>query len=283
MIRVLAVFLWMTACVKTPQLLGPEALLSAGQAREVPFAMRGVFKAKLTVRGEILPSLPGAMILHRPDRFRIVFKAPIGGPVITLVSNGAGVAMHSHRNDLTILEPDAKGALADLMGEGTGLASLTNVLLAGLPLPQIVPVRTETDESGTQFVYSGPEGSELKVRLHPGGELAKMESWDSKGGLLLSVSHESLVRVEGMRMPKVTVVEIPAQAFHLRLQFSDWSELAKIPAAFGLDVPPGVEVMDVETALEFLGFSEKLEEEAETTAPETTAPETKEAEESSLP
>jgi hypothetical protein len=272
MIRVLILILLTAGCVKTPQLLGPEALLSAGQARQIPFAMRGKFSAKLTARGEAMPSLPGAMIVHRPDRFRIVLNAPIGGPVLTLVSNGTGAAMHLHRNKMTILEPDAQVALADLMGEGTGLASLTNVFLAGLPLPQAVPIRTETDEFGTQFVYAGPVGSELKVRLHPGGELAKMESWGSSGELLFSIAHESLVQIAGKGMPKVTVVEIPSQEVQLRLKFSDWSELAKIPKAFGLDVPPGMEVMDVKAALEFMGIKEDPEEDPDPEVEESGLP-----------
>jgi hypothetical protein len=253
MIRVLCLFLLMTGCVKTPEVLSPDALLAAGQARKIPFAMRGKFSAKLTVRGESFPSLPGAMILHQPDRFRIEMNAPIGGPVFTLVSNGSGVAMHLHRDKVTILEPEAQVFLSSFMGEGTGLKSLTSVLLGGVPLQDERPVRTETDESGTRFVYAGPQGSELKIILHPGGELARMESLDSSGVLLFSMEHESLVQVEGKGMPKVSVIEIPSQEIHLRLKFSGWSELAKIPEAFGLGVPAGIEVLDGKTALERIG------------------------------
>jgi len=263
MIRVFCLVLLMTGCVKTTEVLSPDALLAAGQSRKIPFAMRGKFSAKLTVRGESVPSLPGAMILYQPDRFRIEMNAPIGGAVFTLVSNGSGVAMHLHRDKVTILEPEAQVFLSGFMGEGTGLKSLTRVLLGSLPLQDGVPVRTEIDASGTRFVYAGPKGSELKVSLHPGGELARMESLDSEGVLLFSMEHESLTQVEGKGMPKVSVIEIPAQEVHLRLKFSGWSELAKIPAAFGLDVPAGVEVVDVKTALERMGLEEALEQEGD--------------------
>jgi hypothetical protein len=74
-----------------------------------------------------------------------------------------------------------------------------------------------------------------------------VETFDAAGVLLFSVAHESLVSVDGLRMPKVTVIENPALEVRLRLKFSDWSELAKIPEVFGLDAPDGVEVLDANT------------------------------------
>jgi hypothetical protein len=252
MIRLLSCcfFLFLTACPKAPVDLSPDAVLQGAQQRAVPFAMRGKFSAKFTENGKTYPSLPGVMILHRPNRFRIAVSAPIGGPIFTSVSDGVGFAVHLHRENQMIFEPEAKNFMSGFIGEGgAALQSLTNVLMGGFSLEGLELIRTEEIESdlGPLFVFSGPFKPVLKIRFYPGGELARVETFDAAGVLLFSVAHESLVSVDGLRMPKVTVIENPALEVRLRLKFSDWSELAKIPEVFGLDAPDGVEVLDANT------------------------------------
>jgi len=252
MIRVLICFLFffLTACPKAPVDLSPDAVLQGAQQRAVPFAMRGKFSAKLTENGKTYPSLPGVMIAHRPDRFRITLSAPIGGPVFSLISDGVGFAVHLYREKKMVLEPEAKTFLSGFMGEGgDSMQRLTNVLMGGFPLEGLELLRTEEDESelGPLFVFSAPFAPEFKVRFYPGGELARLETFDHAGKLVFFVEHESLTSVDGLMMPKVTVIENRALNVRLRLKFSDWSELAKIPEIFGLDVPDGMEVLDSNT------------------------------------
>ena len=246
------VLMLVMGCPKAPNNLTDQALLELGQSRDIPYAMRGKFSAKVTAKGDPMPGLPGAMILHQPDRFRIALNAPIGGPVFTLISDGTGVGLVLHRENVYILVEHAADLLGPLVNQGVGLESLTAVLLGSVPWSETAPSSIEEIEDGIRFVYSGPEGSSVKVQLHPGGELALLETFDAEDVLVFSVAHREYSKVEGFRMPKKTYIQMPAADLSVQLKFSDWSELAKIPNAFGLDAPSGVEVIGYEEALERL-------------------------------
>ena len=258
MTRIFALFFvfLLSACPKAPADLEPEALLEAGQARKVPYAMRGKFSAKIVFE-EAFPSLPGAVILHKPARFRIAVNAPIGGPVFTFVSNGEGVGLilHSAPEELAntyILVEDARDFLGEGGEGGVGLESFTSLLMGTLPYKTQTPIRTEEDEEGTLFVYAGPAMAETQIRLHNGGELLQLEIFNGEGKKVFTLRNDELMKVAGIRMPKSTVIESPIHGLQLKLKYSDWAELAQIPDAFGLEAPSGVEVIDVETAFQRL-------------------------------
>jgi hypothetical protein len=134
------------------------------------------------------------------------------------------------------------------------LESFTSLLMGTLPYTTQAPVRTEEDEEGTLYVYAGPALAETQVRLHAGGELLQFEIFNAEGTRVFTLRNDDLVKVAGIRMPKSTLIEVPIYGMKLTLKYSDWSELAQIPDAFGLDVPSGVEVIDLETAIERLGM-----------------------------
>ena len=235
------------ACPKAPVGSGsgpsPEALLEAAETRSVSYALRGRFSAKLSVPNQAIPSLPGALLLHPPGRMRMAMNAPIGGPVVTAVSDGVGLLLLMHRDGKAVLTEDLSETLRSMFGLEVTPEFFSKALMCSVPFDVSSPQKVDSTEASTVFHYQGLRGTRIEMSLQSSGMMDTLRAMNNQGVLELELTCSSPKKMEDQWMPGVMSISLPRLSMALRLKFSDWEELTKIPDAFGLEVPSGVETV----------------------------------------
>jgi len=240
-------------CPKAPVSHGPDILLEAAQSRTISYAMRGRFSAKLSMSDQAVPSLPGALLLHPPGRMRLAMNAPIGGPVFTAVSDGTGLLLLLHRDGRAVLSEDFSETMRSMFGIEVTPDFFTQALMCTAPFDVKTPEQVVTTSEGTTFHYTGLRGTRIEMSLQVEGMIDTLRASDGEGQLQLELQCSNPKKVEGQWMPGVIELTVPPLATGLRLKFSDWVEMTRIPDAFGLDVPSGIETVgfgDIPVSLE---------------------------------
>lgn len=241
--------------------------VDAVRAAQAPFALQGRFSVRLESPGSS-GSTKGALILHRPDRFRIELLTPLGTPLLYLASNGKALHAWSQRDGRFYRGDDAGQVLAQLTGGAVGLADVNALLTGMLPLPDAPIVSVDEDEQGmVRLSLQAPQDvrvlaildphelitRELRVvRLDPGEDLPVQGMSDgvlTGGETLVEVRYAEVKRVGGNRLPEQILVSLPTLGWSLELEFLSWDELGQIPEVFELVPPAGAVEADLVATL----------------------------------
>jgi len=242
-----------SSALSTTEAVDANTVLDLASERALPETVRGKFSAKIRAPGQAIPSLPGVVIVDRPDRIRMVINAPIGGPVFSAVTDGSDLLLFLHRDNKALKVNTADETLASMLGEAVDLTVVTRLLLGGAPFADMQsesPTVVSRGVEGAVFAYERDDGAKLQLMLDPLGRMRWMETYDATAQLLIRIAHEEWLEIEGAQMPRLSRLTLPGSSLELTLKHSGWTEINEIgPGAFDTTVPEGVGIVPLEDAL----------------------------------
>lgn len=246
--------------------LAEDELLAQMRTRPVPDPSQAKLTVKLRSKplGIAAPPLGGGLVVDRPGRAYFVILSPVGGPVFTLTSDGAGVAMMNTRDREWVVSEDAALALGSATGDQLVLDDLVALLLGLVPAdPKQVRARTETAD-GVQLVIEAPGGVLLEALIDP--ILATPRSirvTDAASKELVLATYEPFQQVGDAWLPSGLVLFVPSVELTIELRYRSWKELDAPPDVFKLEAPPGYAVLSMAE------YAEKMAEAARQRAGES--------------
>jgi len=214
-------------------------LAAAAWGRELPEALRGGFSIRIDApRLGVVGSTTGALIVHHPSRFRIEVFAPIVGPRLYAVSDGAAVNIFVVPQNTYYSGPDAEAVLREATGGAAGLKDLVALLVGRLPFQDAEIVEAQVGEASAVYTFSGPEGTRAKVALDPRDlTTMELEAFDAKGQVVLSARYPEYKRRSGALLPEQVEIEVPSLEMSLALDFRGFDALDEPPEVFDLKAP----------------------------------------------
>ena len=120
-----------------PEIIGdPDVVVSLARSRNKVDVLQGRFSLKLQT-GEGSYTVPAAIVMDHPDRFRFELYTPLGTPLATLTSDGDALHVWSQR-ERTFYKGDAATAvLKGVTGGEVGIDDLLAIFTGALALSSI--------------------------------------------------------------------------------------------------------------------------------------------------
>jgi len=225
----------------------PAELAEAAWARYVPATQRATFGLKIqspTLGNSNAAS--GALIVDRPDRFRLEIYAPIIGPRFYAASDGAAVNMYVVADKRWLGGPDAEGILREATGGTAGLKDVVDLLSGHMPFEDAEVTGVEITGDETRYTFEGPEGTRAVVGIDSRQQTTRsVEAFNAAGDCVLRATYSDYKRKDRALVPEDLDIELPAIATTITLNFRDWDALDEAPDAFGLDAPKGAIEQDL--------------------------------------
>lgn len=225
----------------------PAELAAAAWERFVPDAQRATFGLKIDAPGMGLnTNVSGALVVDRPDRFRLEVYAPIVGPRLYVVSDGAAVNLYAVAQKTWMGGPDAEAVLREATGGTAGLKDLVDLLTGRMPFEDAAVVGVEEAEGEVRYTFEGPEGTRAVVAVDARQSTTRaVEAFDREGRCVLRASYGEYKRKDRALVPEDVTIVLPTMELDVGLNFRDWDALEEAPDAFSLPVPAGAQERDL--------------------------------------
>ena len=225
----------------------PAELAEAAWARFVPSTQRAGFGLKIqspTLGNSSVAS--GALIVDRPDRFRLEIYAPLVGPRFYAVSDGMSVNMYSVAQKTWMGGPDAEAVLREATGGTAGLKDVIDLLSGHMPFEDAEVTGVEIIESETRYTFEGPEGTRAVVAVDSRQLTTRsVEAFNTSGTCVLRATYSDYKRKDRALVPENLEIELPSIETAITLSFRDWEALDEPPDAFELAAPKGSTKLDL--------------------------------------
>lgn len=208
-------------------------------------------QAKLSVKlhspklGIVAPPLAGGLVADRPGRAFFTVLSPVGGPVLTLTTDGVGARMINVRDRQFIVAEDAAALLGDATGGTVTLDDVVTILLGLVPIaPERVRSR-DAVEGGVQFVADGPAGTVWTAVVEEAHATpVSLVVADKAGAALVTATFEPFQATDEDRwMPSRVVIEVPSAELTVDVRYKSWTEPATAPDVFNPPAPEGYRVI----------------------------------------
>jgi hypothetical protein len=163
---------------------------------------------------------------------------PLGNPLVTLASDGVGVAMTNRTDDTFIVQADAEAGLRSLSGGALGLDDMWAVIVADLPVGARPPDAIRRSGPLVEFDYGVAEGAIVRViadvRTHLPEALVILRGESELG----RISWSEFMPSPGGPMPGKAVIEVHNVALRVDLDFKAWEAMVEVPEGLMSVVPP---------------------------------------------
>jgi hypothetical protein len=231
----------------------PETVLEQARARPSPDPVQARYHLKIRSKPmELAGSTGGALIFDRPGQGHLAVLGPLGAPLVTLTSDGTGLAVDLVRDRRHLLGLDAETVMREVTGGIVGIDDLFGILIGDIPLDEArIKSQVEREDGTAQLVLQGPRKSTLMVILNPEtGTPISMVAIGKAGRRLLVAEYEPFVAHDGDQwVPSVVHVEVPQLELTVDLRFKWWKTLDAVPDVFSLDAPDGVRSESLEEVM----------------------------------
>jgi hypothetical protein len=200
----------------------------------------------------------GALILHRPDRFRVEIQTPFRTPMLYLASDGQAMHAYVHQGNRFYRGDQATEVIAELTEGAMSAADVMEVFTGGLPLADAALTGAHWREDGMVEATLDPgSGHVVEVVIDPRHRMViGLEVQGADGTELLRFQVIDDMRMERARMPQEMELELPSMGWRLEIEVNAWDELGVIPDVFSLSPPPGAVELDlVQTLQQMAGDS----------------------------
>lgn len=245
-----------------PHSVSSDVVVSMARARVMPPTVQGRFSVHIDLGDEDY-TVPAAVLLDQPDRFRFEVYTPFGTPLYTMASDGDAINVWSQRSKTFYTGADASAVLQRLTGGQIGIDDVLGIVTGVLPMvdAEILHVgRTVFDEDGVVIVMLGPDdirvravidprhGMVRRLRVDPASANSGYEEPKTKP--LLEVAYEGQVRHEGGVFPAAIEVRLPQLGWTMNIESKRWKVLDDAPDAFTLTAPPRSVTKDLRESIE---------------------------------
>ncbi len=235
----------------------PLGLLERARARAVPDPVLARVGLQI-VAGETAGGTGGVIVAQRPGRGHLGVIGPLGSPVATVSTDGAGLAVFLPRSAENLVAADAAGLLAELSGGILGPDDLVAVLLGDLPLDGRAPDADRRMDDGAALTFDGPDGWSVHVLIGPDGAPREL-TVDRGRKTTLSLRYEPFREetVDGVAylLPTRLVLEAPSVGLQVDVRYKSWKIPDPVPPVFSVATPPGATEADLTAILANVGFA----------------------------
>ncbi len=246
---------WVLGCGDKPppkNIGDPMQLAAAAWERRVPFALQAGFAVSVDApQLGIEGSTRGALVVHRPGKFRVEIFSPLGTPLVYAASDGKAFSIYVVPEKLWLGSDDAEGLLRELTGGSAGLQDFVSLLIGRMPFSDAEVLGRKVQEGNAIYTFGGPEDTKAIVVLDVRSLTNKrIEAYDTDGRMVLSSTYEDYTKVGRSLLPEEVKIVAESIQFEMELEFSSWDELGVIPDAFEIPSPPGSRELDLDVLLE---------------------------------
>jgi outer membrane lipoprotein-sorting protein len=258
-------------CVKpsgpiVPAIVGdPDVVVALARRQNTADTLQGRFSVKIEMQDRSF-TVPAAILMDHPDRFRFELYTPLGTPLGTLTSDGTALHAWSQR-DRTFYEGNtATAVLKEITGGEVSVHDFLAIITGTMPLidAEILHVgRTVFDEEGVVIVMLGPDdirvravidprlGVVKRLRVDPPSKLAGYETPTTSP--IIEVLYEGIVREGRSVLPQRITFDLPRLGWKIRMDNKRWRALNQAPDAFTMTPPSGATIKDLVEAIEAMG------------------------------
>lgn len=244
-----------------PHSTNSDVVVAMARSRTMPDTIQGKFSVRIDL-GDQEHTVPAAILLDHPNRFRFEVYTPFGTPLYTMASNGEAINVWSQRDKTFYAGPDASAVLQRLTGGKIGIDDVLGIFTGVLPMAdaEILHVgRTVFDKDGVVIVMLGPDdirvravidprlGIVRRLRVDPASEHSGYD--EPEGPALLEVEYDGQIRQDRSVLPERIVVRFPQQGWSMELNVKKWKVLEKAPNAFDLSAPRRAVTKDLQTVI----------------------------------
>lgn len=247
MLRPLLVALFVLGCTRSlpaPPAARPASVLDQARARPVPSPLQARFSFK--IRSEALDlagSTGGALIVDRPGHGHLAVLGPLGGPMLTVQTDGLGLAVAIPKDRRHLVALDAEQVLRETTGGIAGLDDLIGLMVGDLPLDAATVLSEQLQEGGDlAVVLEGPKGTSLLAVLDDlQATPVSLEARDADGKVVLTAAYEPFAPREGdgALLPTRVQLAVPLLELDLDVRYKSWATPDPVPDVFGLAAPDG--------------------------------------------
>ncbi len=246
-----------------PAVVGdPDIVVALARGKNTADILQGRFSVKIDMAGRSF-TVPAAVLMDHPDRFRFELYTPLGTPLATMTSDGHNLNVWSQRERTFYRGDAARSVLRGIAGGEVGINDVLSIFTGSLPMAdaEILHVgRTVFDEGGVVIVMLGPDdirvratidprlGVVRRLRVDPPAENVGYEEPDTPP--LLDVVYEGIVREGRSVLPQAITMTLPRLNWSIRLTSKRWRALNEAPDAFSLVPPPRAKIKDLVETLE---------------------------------
>ena len=203
------------------------------------------FEAKvdyLAERGDRI-KLTMTFLVARPASLRIDAESPLGGPLMSLASDGQRFQLLDGRQNRYLSGPASPCAIGQLLRVRLAPGDLLDVLTGQAPLLGApTAVAWDPEGGGRELLTLEGDGVRQTLWLAPKTfDLLAAEVRTRGGAVLYRLRHDDFVDVGGERLPERTTIEDPGARSDARLRVRSRELGPELPKdAFTLTPPPGL-------------------------------------------
>lgn len=217
-------------------------------AREVPFALKASYTVSVDAPSlGISGSTRGALLVHRPGRFRLEIFSPLGSPLVYVASDGKGASLYLFSQNTWMGTDKAEETMRELTGGAAGLEDIISVMVGQLPFADADILGSErVDKETLAYSFGTPVGGRADVTLREADlTMQSLQAYDEHEKLSFEADYTDYMRVGKSRLPEELVMVIPGINLTLELDFDTWDELGVIPDSFDVPAPPKAKKVDL--------------------------------------
>ncbi len=246
LIAALAISLSTSACKKDRGIdalpaLADDVVLQRLADRTLPDHARARFSIKLRSKplGIAAPPLGGGLVVSRPDQAYLTVLNPVGGPILTLATDGTRMVFLNNRDKQAFVEEDASTTLGGATAGNVGVDDLVDVLVGLVPVTPDEHVRTRRDGALSRMLFRRQDGATITTWVDPGlGTPTRVEVDDAKGTRMVEAEYGPFEEGEtGPGLPTRVTVFVPSVELTIDLRYKAWTPLEAAPDVFRPPVP----------------------------------------------
>lgn len=241
-----------------PAIGSPEAIFATARARVVPDPLRARFGIKLRSKPlDVAASTGGGLLVDRPGQGRVDLFGPMGGPVVTIGSDGAGLEVLLIGQKRDLVANDAESVLRETTGGVAGLDDVFAVLTGDLPFDGAPVADVGKFASATpgapdwiRVHLAGPKSSVIEVVIDPSNATpASISAVDRKGNPLMTATYDPFELVGDAWMPTRVELYVPSLDLTIECKYKSWDILGMPPENLVPQPPDGFAVESLEEAV----------------------------------
>jgi hypothetical protein len=219
----------------------PESVLEMARTRPVHNPVRARFHIKLrSDKLDIAGSTGGGLIVNRPGQGHMAVFGPLGSPLVSFTSDGAGLAVTLSKDRRHLMATEAEEVIHHATGGAAGLDDILAILVGDLPFDKAKAKKFEKDERGIGVHFKAAGGNKVHAIIDPStGTPRYLEAKDPDENLMLSATYEDFEQVDERWMPTRIQLWLPMVELEVDLKFRQWKPLDEVPDVFSLLVPDG--------------------------------------------
>lgn len=212
--------------VAPPITQAATTLLDQARAREVPSPVMARFSIK--VRSKPLGlggTTGGGLQVIRPGRGRIEIYGPLGGSLVSLISDGEAFSVFLPRDQRHLFAPDAEALVREATRGAVGLDDVLGLLVGDVPFgsADLRDVSILQDQTAVRATFVGPNDVAVALDLDPLTLTpSRLVARDAAGAELLGVVYEGWLPLQEHLLPARVELTVPAVDLYIQLRYSTW-------------------------------------------------------------